>query len=220
MIGLSATYYTDLAVAYLRGQTGLADSHLLQPDELATLLAAGEEAGLPLHYFKRTMALARVRWALSVLRGVQPASLLDVGSGRGTFLWPLLDAFPNLPVTAIDADPQRATLLAAVQRGGVERLTAHGLNATHLPFPDNSFDAVTLLEVLEHIPDAQTALAEAVRVCRRALLLSVPSRPDDNPEHIHLFDEESLRRMLALCGVTRVKCSGVPGHWTALAHKE
>ena len=78
----------------------------------------------------------------------------------------------------------------------------------------------TLLEVLEHIPDAQAALAEAVRVCRRALLLSVPSRPDDNPEHIHLFDEDALRGMLALCGVTRVKCGGVPGHTTLLAHKE
>lgn len=73
--------------------------------------------------------------------------------------------------------------------------------------------------VLVHIPDAQTALTEAVRVCRRALLLSMPSRPDDNPEHIHLFDEERLRQMLADCEVNRVKCDGVSGHLTVLALK-
>lgn len=112
-----------------------------------------------------------------------------------------------------------------MQTGGVERLKARQANATDLPFPDRHFDVVTLLEVLEHIPDAQTALAEAVRVCERALLLSVPSRPDDNPstssghrpEHIHLFDEDRLRQMLAACGVTRVKCGGVLGHLTLLA---
>lgn len=76
---------------------------------------------------------------------------------------------------------------------------------------------ITLLEVLEHIPDAQSALAEAIRVCERALLITLPSRPDDNPEHIHLFDEDRLRQMLAACGVTRVKFGGVPGHLTLLA---
>ena len=48
---------------------------------------------------------------LGLLRGLLGASLelaaprlLDVGSGRGAFLWPLLDAFPRLRVTAIDRE--------------------------------------------------------------------------------------------------------------------
>lgn len=225
------TLYTDCALAWVRGhslQTGrppLAAHQMdtplvdLTPAQATDILAAGEAAELPLHYFKRTMPLARVQWALGVLRGLQSTSLLDIGSGRGTFLWPLLDAFPHLPVTAVDADPRRTELLTAVQAGGLERLNARQADATALPFPDASFDVVTMLEVLEHIPDAQTALAEAVRLCQRALLITVPSRPDDNPEHIHLFDEERLRQMLADCGVERVKCSGVPGHLTVLAQK-
>ncbi len=189
----------------------------LTPVQTERILAAGDGAELPLHYFKRSRTLPRVEWALGVLRGLQPASLLDIGSGRGTFLWPLLDALPHLPVTAIDADPRRVALLAAVQQGGIKRLTAQQADTTALPFPDSHFDVITLLEVLEHIPDAQTALAEAVRVCERALLITVPSRPDDNPEHIHLFDEDRLGQMLADCGVNRVKCGGVPGHLTVLA---
>lgn len=78
--------------------------------------------------------------------------------------------FPHLPVTAIDADTPWAKLLAAVQAGGIERLTAQQADATALPFPDSHFDVITLLEVLEHFPDAQSVLAEAVRLCERALL--------------------------------------------------
>jgi len=227
----ASAYYTDSALACVRGQaiqTGnppLADDNMrtplaaLTPAQTERILAAGEASELPLHYFKRSRLLPRVEWALGVLRGLQPVSIFDIGSGRGTFLWPLLDAFPHLPVTAVDADPRRAEFLAAVQAGGMARLTARLADATALPFPDGSFDVVTLLEVLEHIPNAQGALAEAVRVCEQALLITVPSRPDDNPEHIHLFDEKRLRGMLAACGVERVKCRDVPGHLTLLVHK-
>jgi ubiquinone/menaquinone biosynthesis C-methylase UbiE len=173
--------------------------------------------GLPLHYFKRVPLLPRIQWALGVIHSLQPASVLDVGSGRGKFLWPLLDAFPSLPVTAVDADARRARDLEAVHLGGIERLTVRQADAARLPFDDDSYDVVTLLEVLEHIPRPEPALAEALRVARRTLLLSAPSRPDENPEHLHLFTDGQLRGMLAACGVTHVKLGRVPGHWVVVA---
>ena len=49
-------------------------------------------------------AYARV---LGTLRGIAPTHLLDIGTGRGVFLWPLLDAFPSLMVTAVERDDVR-----------------------------------------------------------------------------------------------------------------
>jgi len=117
--------------------------------------------------------LPRIQWALGVVRSVQPANLLDIGSGRGKFLWPLLDAFPVLTVTAVDKDPRRVRDLTAVQLGGIERLSVRQADATSLPFADDTFDVMTMLEVLEHIPTPVPALSEAVRVARRFLLRSL-----------------------------------------------
>jgi ubiquinone/menaquinone biosynthesis C-methylase UbiE len=177
-------YFTELACAFVRGHLG-ADADL----------ARGLEAGLKLHKFKRNTELPRVRRVIGLLRALAPTTLLDVGSGRGTFLWPLLDAFVELPVTSIDRDPRRARDLGAVRLGGITRLTVARADAQHLPFADQSFDAVSLLEVLEHLPDPSAAAREALRVARRFVIVSVPSKEDDNPEHIHLFDHQSLAQL-------------------------
>jgi len=46
-----------------------------------------------------------------------------------------------------------------------------------LPFPDDSFDLVLGIEVLEHVPDPAAALTELSRVARGNLVLSVPREP-------------------------------------------
>src|SRR5262249_27765160 len=151
------------------------------------LLELGRNAGLKLHRFKRTIELPRVRAVLGVLRGIAPCTLLDIGSGRGVFLWPLLDAFPELPVIAVEPDAQHRANLEAVQRGGIERLRILATNAQDLACADGAFDVVTVLEVLEHQINPMQLAREAVRVARRFVVVSVPSTPDENPEHVQLF---------------------------------
>lgn len=221
--------YTRLAAAYVRGRMigsalaaarpDLFDPALdaLTPEDLQALVALGAAEGLRLHRFKRTMGLARVGRVLGILRGVAPAELLDIGSGRGAFLWPLLDSMPHLPVTAVDTLDHRVEGLRAVAGGGVANLHAQRADATRLPFADRAFDAVTMLEVLEHIPDTAAALAEALRVARRFVILSVPSHPDNNPEHIHLFGAGQLEELLLRHGAARASFERVPGHLIAIA---
>jgi ubiquinone/menaquinone biosynthesis C-methylase UbiE len=204
-------YYTELAAAYARG---------LLPDaggDEAALIAAGRAAGLKLHRFKRSANLPRVRAVIGMLHGLAPENLLDVGSGRGVFLWPLLDVFPALPVTAIDRDQTRVDHIEAARRGGVATLSARTMDAAAMDFADNEFDAVTVLEVLEHVADPLAVAREAVRVGRRFVIASVPSKDDDNPEHIRLFDARSLSALFGEAGASRVSVEYVLNHMICMA---
>lgn len=161
--------------------------------------------------------LPRVRKVLGLLRGLAPAELLDVGSGRGVFLWPLVDAFPELPVLSVDRRPVHVADAHAVGAGGVRRLRAACMDATALALPDRAVDGVTFLEVLEHLPDPSAAVREAVRVARRFVVVSVPSKPDDNPEHINLFTREMLTDLFAAAGVRRLRFDAVLNHHLVVA---
>ena len=219
--------YTHLAAAYVRGKLrhsvsidpALLDLPLASLDatQLKQIIKLGRDRELRLHRFKRTMGLPRVAKVLGVLKALSPTELLDIGSGRGAFLWPLLDTFPWLPITAIDTLDYRVADLQAVHDGGVAALSAAYGDATRLPFGAGQFDVVTLLEVLEHIPDPSAALAEVCRVARRFVVLSMPSKPDNNPEHIHLFDAARLETLLDRAGAARVNFEYVPGHLLAVA---
>jgi ubiquinone/menaquinone biosynthesis C-methylase UbiE len=224
-------YYTFPAAAYVRGKLRdvlrseypalfTPDLMELAEDEIQQLFTLAHQHELRLHRFKRTMELPRVQRVLGMLRGLQPANLLDIGTGRGVFLWPLLDAFPSLPITCVDRLDYRISDLQAVRAGGIERLEAIHGDVTDLPFADDSFEVVTMLEVLEHVPDTRRALAEVCRVARRFALFSVPSQADDNPEHIHLFDQQQLRALLREQGVERVSFKYVLNHLIVLARIE
>jgi ubiquinone/menaquinone biosynthesis C-methylase UbiE len=205
-------YYLDLAAAFVRGKLpNVPDA----PN--AELVRWGLQMGLRLHKFKRTSELPRVRKVLGMLRGLAPQELLDVGSGRGVFLWPLLNELPALQVTAIDRNPRRVEDLNAVLRGGIARLQAIEADVCCLPFAGRSVDVVTVLEVLEHLEQPGQAVAEAVRVARRCVVVSVPSKEDDNPEHIHLFTRDRLLALFQNAGVRRVHFDGVLNHLLALA---
>jgi ubiquinone/menaquinone biosynthesis C-methylase UbiE len=208
---LGRRFYLEPAAAFVRH--ALPGAPAVPPAELVRL---GLHAGLRLHRFKRTADLPRVRKVLGILRGLGPESVLDVGSGRGVFLWPLLDAFPSLPVIALDHSGNRVAHLRAVAAGGVSRLQPLLADVHRLELADKSVDVVTFLEVLEHLEKPAVALAEVLRVASRFVVLSVPSKEDDNPEHIHLFTRSSLEQLLHAAGAARVTFDGVLNHLIAV----
>jgi ubiquinone/menaquinone biosynthesis C-methylase UbiE len=205
-------YFSELAAAFARGKLGLP---LSWAD--AEAIRVGLERGLRLHKFKRQAELPRVRKVIGALQGIGPSSLLDVGTGRGTFLWPLLDAFPFLEVVSMDVNPIRVADIACVRRGGVGNLRGLRADAMAIGLADRCVDVVTVLEVIEHLPDPQRAAREAVRIARNFVIASVPSKEDDNPEHIQLFDKASFGRLWLEAGASGVKIEYVLNHMIAMA---
>ncbi|MEM9188245.1 MAG: RNA ligase family protein [Myxococcota bacterium] len=208
-----ARYRTKLALAFIRGRRPRDAATLTDPDALVRL---GRKQELSLHKFKIKTGPPRVTRVLSELRGIDPRSLLDIGPGRGAFLWPLLDAFPELPVTAVDTLAHRVRDIAAVQAGGIARVTALEGDVAALPFEDDAFDVVTVLEVLEHLEDPAPAAREVLRVAARTVVASVPSQEDDNPEHLRLFTHASLEALFIDAGASRVRIDHVRGHRVAV----
>ena len=208
-----ATHYLALAAAYCRG---VLDEPALD-DEAA--IARGVAAGLRLHRFKRAMELARVRPVIGALRGFGVTTLIDLGSGRGAFVWPLLDALPDLALTCVDLLPHRARLFADVARGGAWQLAGTRADITALPFADDAADAITALEVLEHLPGdgPERAAHEAVRVARTAVIVTVPSHEDTNPEHVQRFDGARLDRIFRAAGARRCTFDHVLNHIVCVA---
>jgi 2-polyprenyl-3-methyl-5-hydroxy-6-metoxy-1,4-benzoquinol methylase len=205
-------YYKTFAAAYARGRC----ADLARHDDDAAIDRALER-GLRLHRFKRTAGLPRVRRVIGALKGFRPDDLLDIGTGRGVFLWPLLDELPELHVTAIDLLQHRVDDINAVRLGGVARVQARQLDAESLPWPADSFDAVTVLEVLEHVADPAVVAAELVRVARSVVIATVPAKADDNPEHIRLFTRDSLTSLFATAGAAAVRIEHVLNHMVAIA---
>lgn len=221
-------YEAKLATAYVRGvamkKEGLLPQERLKKpledlceQEMARIIQAGEAAGLGMYHFKKRDMLPRVKAVMGFLKGIQPQSLLDVGSGRGAFLFPFLKEFPQTAVTSADILPHRVDMLRAVADGGIDHLTAVEKNICQWEEGESRFDVVTLLEVLEHILDVRAAVANAVRLARRYVVVTVPSQPDDNPEHIHLLTKDILADLFTHAGCTHLHFDGVPGHLVLIA---
>lgn len=99
--------------------------------------------------------------------------LLDLGAGGGRHAFEAMRL--GAVVTAVDADAAEVKDVAAMMVAVVEEAdpgsgmgtgTAAVGDALGLPFPHGSFDRVIAAEVLEHIPEDRSAMAELARVLR------------------------------------------------------
>ena len=119
---------------------------------------------------------ALMRGFFSALDGLlgdaPPRRILEIGAGEGEVADVVRRRWPNATYTAGDLwDPH------LLDQWRPRNLTGAALDATHLPFPDDSFDLVLAIEVLEHVVDPPAVLAELARVCSGRGVVSVPREP-------------------------------------------
>ena len=129
--------------------------------------------------------------------GLRPGeAFLDAGAGFGRHAYEA--ARRGARVTALDwaadeVETMRAMFLAMIEQGEIAASSFTGVmrgDATRLPFPDATFDRIVTSEVLEHIQDDVSAIAEFERVLKPGGTLAV-TVPTWYPEKINwmLSDE-------------------------------
>lgn len=113
----------------------------------------------------------RHREALALIMGIVDGSnhtLLDIGCGDGL----LLSLVKERDIVAKGLD---------ISEKAVEKARAKGLDVAvydtdgSIPFPDNTFDVVVMLDVLEHVYTPEALLREAARVSKRWVIVGVPN---------------------------------------------
>lgn len=134
--------------------------------------------------------------------------VLDVATGTGRVPDALLCG-PQFDGTVIAQDLSRKMLLEADRKLAPYRgrYTLIRRDAQQLPFPDESFDAISCLEALEFMPTPQRVLDEMVRVLRPGGVLLITNRVNWESKLMpgKAFSRDELRRMLAATGIHQVE---------------
>jgi ubiquinone/menaquinone biosynthesis C-methylase UbiE len=114
--------------------------------------------------------LERVRMTIDLIPGAVD-SLVDVGCGNGLFLNALHDTRSTSRLLGIDRSAEALKYVRTEKQPG---------DIGSLELRDRSFDCVSCLQVLEHIPVTSypLALSELARVSGQYLLISVPFAED------------------------------------------
>jgi SAM-dependent methyltransferase len=138
---------------------------------------------------------------------LHPASALDAGCGEGEGLARLEDLL-GARIAAVDVEQSCVDHV----RDRQPEVDVSRQSVLELGFPDDSFDLVLCLEVLEHLGDPAAAVAELGRVSAREVVVSVPYEPwfqlgsllrgkhllraGNHPEHVNHYRRRSLARLL------------------------
>ena len=100
--------------------------------------------------------------AANTVANWRPGKILDLATGTGDLALALQKKLPDAEVTGVDFLPE---MLELAQRKGVRQTIL--ADAMKLPFPNDSFDCVTIAFGLRNMENWRGALAEMARVLRR-----------------------------------------------------
>jgi ubiquinone/menaquinone biosynthesis C-methylase UbiE len=159
------------------------------------------------------IGLSLLRNFFKTIKSLMPdnlTSVAEIGCGAGHST-EVLRGFlsQNISFTASDVEPELVEL-AKGRNANVNFLTESIYSLEH---PDNSFDLVFCLEVLEHLEKPRDALKELARITKKYVIISVPREPlwrvlnmlrgaywgtlGNTPGHINHWSKHSLEKFIS-----------------------
>jgi len=136
------------------------------------------------------------------IKSTRPFTVLDLAGGTGDIAFRVVEAGgPATRVTVADINPEMLAVgrARAVERGLDDAIVFTEANAEALPFPNRSFDAVTISFGIRNVPRIPAALVEVHRVLKlggRFLCLEFSTA--DLPGFAALYDLYSFNVIPAL----------------------
>ncbi|MEM7019245.1 MAG: class I SAM-dependent methyltransferase [Pseudomonadota bacterium] len=124
------------------------------------------------------------------------SSLLDVGGAEG-YKAALIRSLFDVNVRSVDLSGE-----ACLRAKEIFDVDGEPVDIHKLPYQDGEFDVVLCSETLEHVANIEGATKELLRVCNKAVVITVPREPievveqnikDNVPHaHIHSLDTNSF----------------------------
>ncbi len=118
--------------------------------------------------------------------------VLEIGCGEGR----QLEIFKQRNWDVLGVEPNRDYCLQCKAQG-IEVINKY---IEDVEFPDGTFDLVVATHVLEHLRDPRILIEKVFRFLKPSgrLILEIPLTVEyDAPEHLFIFSEESLERLMS-----------------------
>lgn len=126
----------------------------------------------------------RVPWIIQEIG--QNKTVLDIGCGAGI----LTNALANVGHRVFGIDLSSSSLEVAKKYDATKTVSYQIANAYSLPYPDQTFDVVCAMDVLEHVEEPQLLISEASRVLKPGGLF-----------FFHTFNRNFLSYLVVIKGV-------------------
>ncbi|MEX2130852.1 MAG: class I SAM-dependent methyltransferase [Pseudohongiellaceae bacterium] len=197
------------------------------PEELWEHYMGKYKSSNPLAKFLTDRFFTCIGYSLASLP--QQFRILEVGCGPGESTRRIQSMLNGQYFEASEFEQRLVDLHLA--RGFPVPLTQESVCAMHRA--DKEFDCVLMLEVLEHLHDYETALAELFRVARSTVIVSVPNEPlwrilnfargkywsdrGNTPGHLNHWSSKGFAALVGKYG--RVVSVQTPTPWT-IVHAE
>ncbi len=164
------------------------------------------------------------------LADIKPGKLLDVGCGNGNLSSKLRDL-------GWDVQGQDTDIKAKEFAEKKYNLTVHLGTLENISFADNTFDAIIMNHVIEHIINPIALISECYRILKPGgvLIAVTPNilstshkffgqywRGLEPPRHLYLFSELTLKEIASKSGFTNYQTwtTAAHGHYFALSSLE